>query len=120
MIIIRVLYGIFSVTAAILAGNWAGSQLRSILTGLPVHSFQSVYKTSRGVTIRNIPVVTKFYPALLFVLIGKPRCLFAFIGGFLTGSLFDDRFENAILEQIDQRIFAKTNLAKAQAENEPG
>lgn len=120
MVILRAFSTIISVALAVLAGNWTGSQLRAILTGRPAHAIQSSYQTARGATIRNIPVITKFYPALLFVVIGKPRWLFAFIGGFLTGSLVDNKYEDIILERIDKTIVSKTNLAKAQVDREQG
>jgi len=106
MVIFRILLNTLSVMACALAGNWLGGTLRWLVTGEPVQSLQFKYENSRGKTIRNIPVVTKFYPALLISLIGRPRWLFAFIGGILIGALVDDRIEGYLWKIIDERMIS--------------
>lgn len=86
--------------AGTLFGNWLGGQLRSLLTGKPVQSIHFKHTTESGLTIKNFPVNTKFYPGLLFSLLGKPRGLFALLGGTLAGLLVDDRYEELWLERV--------------------
>ena len=83
-----------------LLGNWIGGQLRSLLTGRPVQSLHFKHTTDGGTEIKNFPVITKFYPGLLFSLLGRPRELFALLGGTLTGLLVDDHYEEIWLERV--------------------
>ena len=83
-----------------LAGNWLGGQLRSLLTGKPVQSIQFEHTTESGLNIKNFPVATKFYPGFVFSFLGRPRGLFALLGGTLAGLLVDDRYEVIWLERV--------------------
>ena len=89
--IIRTLFKIIAVPIAALAGNWLGGELRTNLTGQRAQSIRFSHTTAEGRTITNTPVVTKFYPALFASALGKPRWLYAFLGGLVTGGLVDDR-----------------------------
>jgi hypothetical protein len=93
---LRVLPKLISTMGAALVGNWLGGQIRSTLTGQPVQSIRFEYTTTDGKVVRNIPVVTKFYPALLFAWLGKPRWLYAFLGGCVTGALVDECHERTL------------------------
>ena len=59
-----------------------------------------MHTTAKGQYLDSYPVATKYYPALLFALLGKPRWLFALLGGALTGLLVDDRYEVLWLERV--------------------
>lgn len=100
----KFLSNLVSISAAALAGNWIGAQVHYIFTGQPTYAIQSEYTASSGLKLRNMPVITKFYPALLLTVFGKPRWFFGFLGGLLTGILVDDQLEDMILERISQRI----------------
>ena len=89
-----------SVFAAALVGNWVGGQMRYLLTGQRVHSVRASYTNEQGTTIYNVPVVTKFYPAVAASWLGRPRWLYAFLGGVFAGGLVDDRYEHLLLERI--------------------
>jgi hypothetical protein len=92
------------VPAAVLAGNWVGAQIRYIFSGQRTYALQSEYTSPTGMQMRNMPVITKFYPGLLLTLFGKPRWFFGFLGGLLTGIFVDDQLENLALEMLSQRI----------------
>ena len=104
MIVLRMLFEVVSVIVAALAGNWVGGQVRSGLTGQPVQSIRFQYTAADGRSVRNIPVVTEFYPAVLVGLFGKPRWLAAFLGGCIMGALVGDRYEHLLW----QGLFEKT------------
>jgi hypothetical protein len=96
MVVLHMLSEVVSVMVAALAGNWVGGQIRSGLMGQPVQSVRFQYTLADGRTVRNIPVVTKFYPALFGALLGKPRWLYAFLGGCAMGGLVSDRYERLL------------------------
>ena len=88
------------VPIATLLGNWVGGLLRFLLTGKEVQSIQFKFTTQKGRQMTNSPVASKFYPGLLFAFFGKPRWLFGFLGGVLTGSLVPDYLELFWLERV--------------------
>jgi len=103
--VLRFFFKILSVVAATLAGNWVGAQMRTSLTGETAQSIRSEYTDPGGRTFKNVPVVTKFYPGLLASWLGKPRWVFAFLGGLLTGALVDDRYERMWWRWVNERFF---------------
>ena len=106
MVVIRILLQIVSVPVAALAGNWLGGHVRATLTGQPVQSVRFRHTTADGRTIINIPVVTKFYPALVAGALGKPRWLYAFLGGVATGGLLDDRLETLVWDRVERIVLS--------------
>ena len=100
MRIIRFVFGLLATIAAAFTGNWIGGQLRFILTGQTTQTIHFVHTTDKGQKLDNYPVATKFYPALLCAFLGKPRWLFVFLGGTLTGLLVDDKYEAIWLERV--------------------
>ena len=106
MFVVRMLAKPISLIIAVLAGNWLGGALRSRLTGEPVQSIRFRYTTPEGRTISNMPVVTKFYPALLIGLLRNPHALRAFLGGVATGALVDDRLERLLWERFEKVLLS--------------
>ena len=104
MAVLNMLFEVVSVMLAALAGNWVGGQIRSGLTGQPVQSICFQYTTADGRTVRNIPVVTKFYPALFIGLLGKPRWLCAFIAGCAMGGWVGDRYEHLLWQFLFEQV----------------
>lgn len=102
--------------AAALVGNWLGGQIRHSLTGESLQTISFTFVTEKGRKMSNFPVATKFYPALLFSLIGKPRWLFAFLGGVLTGGLVDDRYERLWLERFVEPLIVDSVVRLERAE----
>lgn len=102
MFVIRMLAKPVSLIIAVLAGNLLGGAIRSNLTGEPVQSLRFRYTTPEGRTISNMPVVTKFYPALLIGLLRKPHRLRAFLGGVATGALVDDQLERLFWKRFEK------------------
>ena len=98
--VLRFLLNGCSVVAAVLAGNWVGGRMCYLLTGQNTQSIRSSYTNEQGVTISSVPVATKFWPAVVASWLGKPRWLYAFLGGVLAGALVDDRYEHLLLERI--------------------
>ena len=45
-------------------------------------------------------MITKFWPALAFSLLGRPRWLSALVGGVFAGALIDDAYEALLLRWI--------------------
>mgnify|MGYP001768269115 CR=1 FL=1 len=107
MFIVRMLVKPISIVIAVLAGNWLGSAIRSNLTGEQVQSIRFQHTTADERTISNIPVVTKFYPALLIGLLRKPHSLRAFLAGVATGALVDDRLERLLWERFEKVLLSK-------------
>jgi hypothetical protein len=107
MFLVRILVKLISIVTAVLAGNWLGGELRFRLTGEPVQSIQFRHTLADGRTISNIPVVTKFYPALLMGLLRKPHCLRAFLAGVATGALVDDQAERWLWECFEKVLLAQ-------------
>lgn len=99
MKVLRILSQVFSVFLSALAGNWIGGQIRSERTGEPVNTLMTEFEIS-GKRYRNFPSVTRFYPAVLFAAMAKPRWLWALTGGVLTGWLVDERYEKALLSRV--------------------
>lgn len=100
MKIFRNLFGFLVVPVAALVGNWVGGQIRLRLTGESIAAIHFVHTTANGLHMDNYPVNTKFFPALLFALIGRPRALFAFLGGILASLWIDDKYEAIFLERV--------------------
>ncbi len=96
----RLTYQVISLSAAALVGNWVGGQMRYLLTGDRVQTVQFEHTSPDGRTFSNIPVATKFYPALILSGMGRPRVFFAFLGGVLAGGLVPDRLEAAWMERM--------------------
>ena len=100
MRIFRFILGFLSVPAAALAGNWIGGLVRFRHTGETTATIHYVHTTAEGMRMDNYPVNTKFIPALLFALLGRPRWLFALFGGILASLWIDDRYEAIFLERV--------------------
>ncbi len=96
----NLLTSVIMISAAALLGNWIGGQMRYLVTGKKVQSLSFVHTTAAHGTVRNIPVATKFFPALLIGLLGEPHTLLAFLGGVWTGGLVPDAWEAAWLERV--------------------
>jgi hypothetical protein len=100
MKIFRFLIGFLAVPAAALAGNWFGGQIYLKFTGRKIATIHYEHITDSGMHMDNYPVNTKFAPALLFALFGRPRWLFAFMGGILASLWIDDQYEAIFLERV--------------------
>ena len=104
MVVLRFLLKVFYVIVAALAGNWVGGQVRIHLTGQEVQSIRFQYTNKQGKMISNIPVVTKFYPAVITAGIGRPHWRYAFLGGAVAGMLIDDRYERYLWERVGEKV----------------
>ena len=109
----KILSNLTAIAGATLAGNWVGAQIRYIFSGQRTYALQSEYTASNGMTLRNFPITTKFYPGLLLTVFCKPRWFFGFLGGLLTGIFMDDQLENLVLEQLSQRITQMSDQQKS-------
>ena len=96
----RFIFALIVIPAAALAGNWVGGQIHLRVTGQTKAVIHYVHTTASGLRMDNYPVNTKFFPALLFSLFGKPRWLFAFLGGILASLWIDDEYEAIFLERL--------------------
>jgi hypothetical protein len=106
----KFLFNAFTAILAAFVGNWLGGQIRSGLSGEKVQTLTFEHESSSGLKYKNAPVATKLYPAVLCALIGKPRWLFAFMGGLAAGGLVPDRFEQVWLENVIEPLFLRPNL----------
>ena len=100
---------------AVLIGNWLGGELRYALTGVRLQTIQFRTTTRKGRKLANLPVATKFIPGLCSGLIGKPRWLFAWIGGLLAGGLVPDPWEQIWLERVIEPLIIDRVLGEGQA-----
>jgi len=90
----------FLTLLAAFVGNQIGGLFRRELLGQPAQTIKFKFTDEDGETYTNIPVGTKLYPAWAFALVGKPRWLFALLGGLLAGALVDDRYEEMWVKMI--------------------
>lgn len=91
MFLFRWLITLFSVALAALAGNWVGWQLQALRTGESARTLSFASKNEEGETVIAVNLaITQFVPAALFGFMGRPRWLFAFIGGILASGLEED------------------------------
>jgi hypothetical protein len=92
------------ITAATLAGNWAGEQIRAQMTGQPGHQLKLVQQNEQGETLLAAnPVFSNLLPGLLVGLFRKPAWFWALIGGAAASALLGDRYE-AQFKQLTERI----------------
>ncbi len=101
----RFLGTLFSVLVAALVGNWVGERLREFYTGQSGHALTVVRTDDKGeMTVAANIIVTNYVPGLLAACIGKPRWLWAFIGGALASGLLGDRYEGCVTEWLEQAM----------------
>jgi hypothetical protein len=101
----RFLGTFFSVLVAALAGNWVGERLRELFTGQSGHAVAVVRTDDKGeTTVGADIVVTNYLPGLLAAFVGKPRWLWAFMGGALASGLIGDRYETYVSDWLEQAI----------------
>jgi hypothetical protein len=113
MRVLRFLFGFLALPAAALVGNWVGGQIRFKLTGESVATIHYVYTTASGMHVDNYPVNTKFIPALLIAYLGRPRWLFAFLGGILASLWIDDQYEAIFLERVIVPLVVNPAITKS-------
>ncbi len=99
MRVLKVFPLIVSVFLSALTGNWVGGQIRIAQTGQPFNPLICEFETDRR-RYRNFPSLTRFYPAVLFAALAKPRWFWAFAGGVLLGLIVDERLEQALLKKV--------------------
>ena len=100
----RTITSVITISVSALLGNWVGGQIRYLVTGEKVQSVSFVHYSPVYGKVRNIPVATKFFPALLIALAGKPHTLLAFLGGVWTGGLVPDEWESAWMERFLESV----------------
>lgn len=110
--ILRWVMNFLMVPAAVLIGNWLGGELRYALTGVRLQTIQFRTTTRKGRELANSPVATKFIPGLCFGLIGKPRWLFALVGGLFAGGLVPDLWEQIWLERVIEPLIVDRVLGE--------
>jgi hypothetical protein len=90
MFLFKLIGSLVSLVAGAVAGNWAGTRLQAYLTGEEPEGASFVHTNEAGETVIAVEVVrSQLLPALFFGLLGKPRWLFAFVGGLLSSGLLD-------------------------------
>jgi hypothetical protein len=93
------------VTAATLAGNWVGEQVRAQVTGETGHQLRMVQKNEQGETlIAANPLLSNLLPGLLIGLFRSPHWLWAFIGGAIASGVLGDRYEAQFMELVDRQV----------------
>ena len=117
MRIFRLIFAVFATPVTAIAGIWIGGQIRFKLTGEETASIHFVHTTESGLKMDSYPVNTKFIPALLFSLFGKPRWFFAFLGGVLASLWIDDHYEALFMERFIAPM-VENRLAATQENNQ--
>ena len=99
MRVIGTLGGVLAIAGAALAGNWVGDTLRAAAGGAPAHRLGLTHTTADGELAIGLNVaLTNFVPALLLALLaGRPRTLYAFVGGAIVSALVGDSYEPALV-----------------------
>jgi hypothetical protein len=105
---------VVTLSFAALIGNWVGGQLRFLLTGEQPQTIQFIYRTQKGRRLKNSPVATKFFPAILFSQFGKPNWLYAILGGIIAGGFVPDVWEHYWLEFVIEPLFIDRVLGENQ------
>jgi hypothetical protein len=101
MFLIRLIGNLITVAAWGLAGNWAGEQVRQLVTGEPVHSRQLFYSGPDGELVIAIrPLFRNLLPAVLLGTVARPHWLWAFAGGLISSGLMGERSERAFYDLI--------------------
>ena len=103
MKVIQLLFQVISIFVSAIAGNWIGGQIRSERTGRPVNTLITEFEVGER-RYRNFPAILRFYPAVLFSSIAKPRWFWALAGGILAGLLVDERYEKILMSQLFARL----------------
>jgi hypothetical protein len=99
--VLRFLTQGLALVVSALVGNWVGEQFRVQTTGQRGHQLRFSYTNTQGdIVIAANPLVTNLGPALLFAFMGRPRWMYAFLGGVLASALLDDRYEDRFWELI--------------------
>jgi hypothetical protein len=90
MIVVRFLGTVASVILAAIAGNLLGGQIRLMVSEEPDELEQLVERDEAGQLSLNMQAIESgILPAILAAFVGKPRWLFAFLGGLIYSGLFD-------------------------------
>ncbi len=90
MIVLRFLGTVASVILAAIAGNLLGAQIRLMVSEELVEPEGLVKRDEEGQLSVNLQTIeASILPAILAAFIGKPRWLFAFLGGLIYSGLFD-------------------------------
>jgi len=90
MIVLRFFGTVALVILAAIAGNWLGGQIRMVVSEEPVEPEVLVKRDEEGHLSVNVRTIeASILPAILAAFIGKPRWLFAFLGGLIYSGLFD-------------------------------
>lgn len=103
MKVIQILSQVISIFVSALVGNWIGGQIRSERTGQPVDTLITEFEVGEH-RYRNFPSILRFYPAVLFAAVAKPRWIWALAGGIMAGLVVDERYEKALLSQLFARL----------------
>ncbi len=102
---LRFLGTFFSVLVGALVGNWVGERMREMFTGESGHALTVVRTDDKGeMTVAANIVVTNYVPGLLAACIGKPRWLWAFIGGALASGFLGERYEKYVSDWLEQAM----------------
>lgn len=99
----RFILNLIGVFMAALAGNWAGGQLRALVTGEKGRTMRFLHTDEQGETTVGANVaLSSFIPALLAGTLFKPRLLSAFFAGIAASAVLGDRLEGPLEELLDR------------------
>lgn len=91
MLIIRFFVTVLGIVIGAIAGNWLGRQLKAFVDNEPAPEFDLFLASDSGERIINVGFLREnLLPAVMASFVGKPRWLFAFIGGVIYSGFFDE------------------------------
>jgi hypothetical protein len=99
--VMRVLFKIQFVQAAMTVGSFSGALLRYILTGKRVQGGVYRFKDQAGRNYTISPPLTHAIPGLVLAITNRKRpVIWAFIGSFIASVVLGDQIEQRVANQI--------------------
>jgi hypothetical protein len=102
MKIMSKLIKLFILAAAALLGNWAGEQLRFMVTGQREHELRFTQPGPGGEPVIAVnPLLSNFLPGLAAgILMGQGRTWNAFLVGLAASAFLGDQYEQDLLNYL--------------------
>lgn len=91
---------LFALLGAV-AGSVIGGQVRAAAMGEGSDAYSLAHDQADGETMIAVkPVLTNIAPGLALAMLGKPRWLWAFLGGLAAAIAMGDRFEDQLMASL--------------------
>lgn len=99
--VLRFFGTLLGIAVAAIAGNWLGSQVRAFVDNEPSPQFDLIVTSESGERVVNVGFLREnSLPAIMASFIGKPRWLYAFIGGVVYSGFFDEESKKLLASSV--------------------